>query len=244
MDADCALAKPTFAEDALWTFTEERGCGGLEEPRKIVEEVEKASSRADKIIESWFDVATVEDLRGAVDGLVTVVEALMKGAGPAAGIVVGDMTGNLKKIEKSALVNGVKTVTEIVEKETDLDAYYRDSGREGLLWLKRTLQFFWKSIDYCIADPDDRNLSRVLKKAYNETLAGCHGFRAHAFRLLMNGAPSKTEFFRRMGGGIASNEVVVLGLRKWTELSRPVICEYIDLCNNISIEDCENLAAL
>uniref|UniRef100_A0A7S3A6B6 Glycolipid transfer protein domain-containing protein n=1 Tax=Rhodosorus marinus TaxID=101924 RepID=A0A7S3A6B6_9RHOD len=226
MEADCALAKPTCAEDALWTFVDDRG--RAEELPSIVKEVEKESSRANKIIESWFDVATVEDLRGAVDGLVTVVEALLKGAGPAAGIVVGDMTGNLKKIEKSARVNGAETVPEIFEKETDRNAYYRDSGREGLLWLKRTLQFFWKSIHYCIADPEDRNLSRVLKKAYNETLAGCHGFRAHAFRLLMNGAPSKTEFFRRMGGGTLSDEIVVLGLRKWTELSRPVICEYID----------------
>jgi len=194
----------------------------------------RKGDRISRILSSWMLVDDLDSLDRAVHCVMEVLDALLGGGGPAHGIISGDIKSNLYKIRRGAERVGAKDAEEMARKEAASGVPYRDSGREALLWLKRTLHFIRKTVLFAVDNPHDENLCRAIKSAYNETLAPCHGLRAHAFRLFMNGAPAKSEFFRRMG---ASPDLAVLALNKWLDLSKPVITGFSDVCNGLSIEN-------
>eukprot|EP00188_Purpureofilum_apyrenoidigerum_P001846 Plantae.Rhodophyta-Purpureofilum_apyrenoidigerum.ctg20673.p1 GENE.Plantae.Rhodophyta-Purpureofilum_apyrenoidigerum.ctg20673~~Plantae.Rhodophyta-Purpureofilum_apyrenoidigerum.ctg20673.p1 ORF type:complete len:240 (-),score=38.81 Plantae.Rhodophyta-Purpureofilum_apyrenoidigerum.ctg20673:319-1038(-) len=232
MAASAAAVSLPPVEDGRISLASEESVQSVE-MRPVQADVGEGN-RIARILSSWMIVDDLDGLDKAVYSVLEVFDALLGGSGPAHGIIVSDIRCNLQKIRRGAESVGATSAEDMALREVAKSVLYRDSGREALLWLKRTLQFIRKTVLFAVDDPHDENLGRAIKSAYNETLAPCHGLRAHAFRLFMNGAPTKSEFFRRME---ATSDVAVLALHKWLDLSRPVITSFSDVCNNLAIEN-------
>uniref|UniRef100_A0A7S3ELB8 Glycolipid transfer protein domain-containing protein n=1 Tax=Rhodosorus marinus TaxID=101924 RepID=A0A7S3ELB8_9RHOD len=94
------------------------------------------------------EVTAVEDgiehdmfATATADGFNKIIDALLTGMMPAHGIVRRDTRTNLQKIEEGCSKIGKSNLREMVEAEIAQSVEWSNSGREAVLWLKRTLQF-------------------------------------------------------------------------------------------------------
>mmetsp|Transcript_11735 Transcript_11735/g.35755 ORF Transcript_11735/g.35755 Transcript_11735/m.35755 type:complete len:280 (+) Transcript_11735:3-842(+) len=200
--------------------------------------LESATWAAEKL-RSWDGTGTdVDTFRFAAEkGLLSVVDALLTGMIPAHSLVRRDILGNIQKIERSCRKAGVKTLEELVGTEIETQQRYSGSGREALLWLKRTIQFVLRAVQMFVDEvnsrKDDFHMADIVKKAYNSTLAPTHGIRAHAFRLFLNGVPSRGAFLGRLG---KDPNQALLELEVWQQAFEPVAESVVDFVTENGLE--------
>ncbi|KAJ8908225.1 hypothetical protein NDN08_008316 [Rhodosorus marinus] len=175
------------------------------------------------------------------DGFNKIMDALLTGMMPAHGIVRRDTRANLQKIAEGCRKIGISNLREMVEAEIAQSVEWSNSGREAVLWLKRTLQFLCFALrDFVKSEKEssERQLKHIIKDAYNRTLSGVHGFKAHAFRLFLKGVPPASVFMSRLGDNPA---VVVKALELWEKTYAPVVQQMASISRDFGLEECKRM---
>ncbi|KAJ1985758.1 hypothetical protein H4R33_003796 [Dimargaris cristalligena] len=144
----------------------------------------------------------------AAEGLVDLFDAINPLAFKP---VKADMTGNIKKIRTKYLTNpaAYATLEQIVLSE--VGAKDR-SATQGLLWLKRGLEFTAKALRRNIDDAAEE-LSVSFTAAYGETLRQFHGMLVRPiFAMAMKACPYRKDFYANLGDDTVK---VKTDLEKW-----------------------------
>ncbi|RHZ45372.1 hypothetical protein Glove_680g83 [Diversispora epigaea] len=131
----------------------------------------------------------------ATEGLVKLFDLLES---KAFVFVKSDMSGNIKKIRERYLINTIENSTleslvinEKVEKKR--------KATEGLLWLKRGLEFTAAALRHS-KNNKDIELKVSFGNAYEATLKKYHGiFVVPVFTLAMGSVPPRATFFKNLG---------------------------------------------
>ncbi|KAJ1539096.1 hypothetical protein HK405_013211, partial [Cladochytrium tenue] len=135
----------------------------------------------------------------ACEGLLSVFDSL----GSAFSIIKSDIQGNITKIrtKHQSDVSRFATLQSIVEGEMGDKADKKKTATEGLLWLKRTLEFTAKGLRLNKSNPAEE-LSTSFTAAYGQTLAPFHGFLIRPiFSMAMKACPSRNDFYAKLGAG-------------------------------------------
>ncbi|CAG8643197.1 9310_t:CDS:2 [Acaulospora morrowiae] len=155
----------------------------------------------DTLRKNYADVPITEDGIGteafleATEGLVRLFDLL---GSAAFNVVQSDMNGNIKKIreryehdfEKSRTLE-MLVINEQGEKKR--------IATEGLLWLKRGLEFTSVALRRSKSNKDEE-LSASFTQAYGLTLKKHHSFVVRpVFGLAMKAVPYRAEFFKKLG---------------------------------------------
>ncbi|KAJ8908126.1 hypothetical protein NDN08_008221 [Rhodosorus marinus] len=192
-----------------------------------------------ELLSSWKRIdgkgldASIEVFEKAYQAVIGVFDSLLKGM-LMSGMVKGDNEKNLEKLVLAARRVGAGTVREMIQNEISSGVALRNSGREALLWMKRTLQFVRLIIRNAVAEGFEKGLASVTKSAYDKTLAPCHGLNARGFKFAMNGMPKKRVFFERLSSDTAT---VQNELSAWLYCSYPMISNLVVEFNNLQIEN-------
>eukprot|EP00842_Homolaphlyctis_polyrhiza_P005706 jgi/Hompol1/6136/HPOL_000505-RA len=127
--------------------------------------------------------------------------------GTAFAVVKSDMQGNITKLQTRHDQAPAKSATlqDLVNAEK---AEKKSTATEGLLWLKRGLQFTAFGLRRNIDNPIEE-LSVSFGKAYELTLSKHHNFMIRGvfspltpvhMQLAMNACPSRAEFYKKLAG--------------------------------------------
>eukprot|EP00190_Bangiopsis_sp_CCMP1999_P003007 CAMPEP_0198729636 /NCGR_PEP_ID=MMETSP1475-20131203/20264_1 /TAXON_ID= ORGANISM="Unidentified sp., Strain CCMP1999" /NCGR_SAMPLE_ID=MMETSP1475 /ASSEMBLY_ACC=CAM_ASM_001111 /LENGTH=402 /DNA_ID=CAMNT_0044492329 /DNA_START=113 /DNA_END=1320 /DNA_ORIENTATION=- len=110
-------------------------------------------------------VLPFEQFSAAVRNLLYIVDALLMDMRKAHQFISGDIVNNLRKVEKAMQSTNTECMEEMVLTEVQMGVKYKNSGREALLWLKRTLVFIYTCSTF--AAERDCALVKSVKDAYN-----------------------------------------------------------------------------
>ncbi|KAJ1813638.1 hypothetical protein LPJ75_003102, partial [Coemansia sp. RSA 2598] len=160
-------------------------------------------------------INTDEFLRAA-QGVVMLFDEL----GSAAFLPVkSDIEGNIGKVRAKFLTNPLQYDT--LEKIITAEAGTKDrTATQGLLWLKRGLDFTAKGIARNIAQPGEE-LSESFTEAYRLTLKEFHNFIIKGvFNMAMKACPARKDFYAKLGG---SYEDIVDDLRVWVDALQKLV---------------------
>jgi len=125
--------------------------------------------------------------------------------------VQSDMRGNVKKIREKHDTNPekYKTLQKIVIDESNDK---KKTATEGLLWLKRGLEFTSLALRRNVDDPNEE-LADSFKKAYDDTLKQYHNFLVkNVFSLAMKACPYRKDFYQKLG---SDQDKVNQQLKEW-----------------------------
>ncbi|KAL1920878.1 uncharacterized protein VTP21DRAFT_11513 [Calcarisporiella thermophila] len=139
-------------------------------------------------------INTIEFLE-ATEGLIKMFDLL---GSSAFSIVQNDMNGNVKKIRDRFLTNPQvnDTLQHLVEAEK---GEKKRVATEGLLWLKRGLDFTAQALRRSYDNPSEE-LSVSFTKAYEGSLRAHHGMLVRpVFTLAMKACPYRKDFFSKLG---------------------------------------------
>ncbi|KAI9324397.1 glycolipid transfer protein domain-containing protein [Obelidium mucronatum] len=136
----------------------------------------------------------------ACDGLATVFDSL----GVAFAFVKSDIVGNIAKVraKQEELPHRFTTLQSIVKNELSNQNTSKSTrtATEGLLWLKRTLDFTHQGLKMNWESPTNEELSVSLTKSYQVTLAPYHSvFVQPLFTMTMKACPSRADFYNNLG---------------------------------------------
>eukprot|EP00188_Purpureofilum_apyrenoidigerum_P004247 Plantae.Rhodophyta-Purpureofilum_apyrenoidigerum.ctg4694.p2 GENE.Plantae.Rhodophyta-Purpureofilum_apyrenoidigerum.ctg4694~~Plantae.Rhodophyta-Purpureofilum_apyrenoidigerum.ctg4694.p2 ORF type:complete len:231 (-),score=33.11 Plantae.Rhodophyta-Purpureofilum_apyrenoidigerum.ctg4694:1943-2635(-) len=163
----------------------------------------------------------------AVDDFLVVFKAL--GSAFFTDMVKSDMRKNMEKIQTAAQKYGVCTLEEMVDNELRDNTYTEsNSGTEGLLWLKRTLQFILLLLRNIATKESSTPLNECAALAYRDTLKPCHNWLLQRlFDAGMLCIPSRNSFFGDLG---TSEEVVRVGMLTFIQVAarqlNPIVAYY------------------
>ncbi|CAI2161450.1 7643_t:CDS:2 [Funneliformis geosporum] len=136
----------------------------------------------------------------ATEGVVKLFDLLNS---KAFTVVQNDMNGNILKIRNRYNTDPKKnnTLEKLVINEKDEK---KRTATEGLLWLKRGLEFTSVALRRSIESSKSANgaeeLSVSFTKAYEDTLKKFHGMLVRpVFKLAMSCCPYRKEFFEKLG---------------------------------------------
>ncbi|GBB87438.1 hypothetical protein RclHR1_13900001 [Rhizophagus clarus] len=155
----------------------------------------------DTIQRNYTDVPITEDgietipFLEATDGLVKLFDLL---GSKAFNVVQNDMNGNIEKIRKRYDADPSKspTLEKLVINE---QSEKKRPATEGLLWLKRGLEFTSVALRRSIND-ESEELSVSFTEAYGGTLKPFHGMVVRPiFALAMKACPYRKDFFQKLG---------------------------------------------
>eukprot|EP00189_Rhodosorus_marinus_P000311 CAMPEP_0113964014 /NCGR_PEP_ID=MMETSP0011_2-20120614/6861_1 /TAXON_ID=101924 /ORGANISM="Rhodosorus marinus" /LENGTH=375 /DNA_ID=CAMNT_0000976183 /DNA_START=26 /DNA_END=1153 /DNA_ORIENTATION=+ /assembly_acc=CAM_ASM_000156 len=177
-------------------------------------------------------VLCFESFSEAAKNTLYVVDALLMDMRKAHQFVSGDIVNNLRKVSRAVASTNTNCIEDMVLNELQMDVKYKNSGREALLWLKRALVFIYTSTKYIVERPHHA-LVKNAKDAYNEKMAACHGFKAHAVRFMMNGVPERSVFLSRLG---SDEKQVIEDLGIWVESLRPILEHLCNFCTKNNLE--------
>ncbi|KAJ3413426.1 hypothetical protein HDV05_008067 [Chytridiales sp. JEL 0842] len=146
-------------------------------------------------ITSTDDGIEVASFLEATEGVIALFDSL----GSAFGVVKSDMTGNVAKIRTKYNENPAKYATlqllvlgELAEKKR--------TAAEGLLWLKRTLEFTALGLRKNFDSPTKEELSVSFNAAYTTTLSPYHNFLIRpVFAMAMKACPYRADFYQKLG---------------------------------------------
>lgn len=177
-------------------------------------------------------VMNFEQFSSAVKSTLFIVDALLMDLRKAHRFISGDIVNNLKKMQKAMECTNTSCAEDMVLNEIQMGIKYKNSGREAFLWLKRSLVFIYTASKYTACYPE-YSIQKCVRDAYNDTLAPCHGFKAHAVRFMMNGVPERKTFLSRLGH--EENEVQN-DLRVWLNDLRPILEHITHFCTSNRLE--------
>jgi hypothetical protein len=113
------------------------------------------------------------------------------------------MLGNIKKIRDRFTQDPekYKTLQDMVEAEVKLTSNKKERiGTEGLMWLRRGLQFTSLAIRTNLQDPMEEP-SASFSKAYGDSLSQYHNMLIRPiFHLAMKATPARADFYKKLGG--------------------------------------------
>ncbi|KAI8825990.1 glycolipid transfer protein domain-containing protein [Fimicolochytrium jonesii] len=140
------------------------------------------------------DYIDVQEFLEATESLTKLFDSM----GAAFGPVKSDLLGNVAKLRTRYTENPTKnkTLQELVITER---AEGKKTATEGLLWLKRGLEFTSKGLRRNLNDKNEE-LNVSFTKAYEETLSKHHSFMVRpVFSLAMKACPYRKEFYAKLG---------------------------------------------
>ncbi|KAG9293936.1 hypothetical protein G9A89_019274 [Geosiphon pyriformis] len=152
-------------------------------------------------------IATVPFVE-ATEGLIRLFDLL---GSTAFGFVQSDMNGNIKKIQTRYNTDSKAnfTLEHLIENEK---SEKKRVATEGLLWLKRGLEFTAAGLDRSLKNPNEE-LSESFTKAYGETLKKHHGILLRpVFNVAMKACPYRADFYKKLGD---DQELVSNKLSSW-----------------------------
>uniref|UniRef100_A0A1D1XE27 Glycolipid transfer protein n=1 Tax=Anthurium amnicola TaxID=1678845 RepID=A0A1D1XE27_9ARAE len=159
------------------------------------------STYFDNLQRNFIDVPITEDgietipFLEAADGLVKLFDLL---GSKAFNIVQSDMNGNIEKIKKryDADPKSNHTLEKLVINE---QGEKKRTATEGLLWLKRGLEFTSVALRRSINDGEEE-LTVSFTESYGVTLRQFHGVLVRpVFALAMKACPYRKDFFDKLG---------------------------------------------
>jgi hypothetical protein len=173
----------------------------------------------DQITSSYVDVPTKEGIPvvnflAATEDLVKLFDIL---GSTAFSPVKSDMNGNIKKIREKFLTNPEKYnfLQSIVVDEASLPQSKRN-GTEGLMWLRRGLEFTSLALNRNIKDPNEE-LSTSFSKAYESTLQKYHNMIVRPiFALAMKACPNRKDFYTKISGN-SDESATIARMKPWLE---------------------------
>ncbi|KAJ2160083.1 hypothetical protein GGF46_002541 [Coemansia sp. RSA 552] len=126
-----------------------------------------------------------------------------------------DMTTNIEKVRTKHAKDPAAFST--LQKIILDDVRIKDrTATQGLLWLKRGLEFTAMGLEMNMGTPA-AELSESFTKAYEVTLQKYHGFVVrNMFGLAMKVCPTRKSFYEKIGGG-EDEATVIAQLREWAE---------------------------
>ncbi|KAJ2379183.1 hypothetical protein IW150_000342 [Coemansia sp. RSA 2607] len=154
-------------------------------------------------------IDTVQFIEAAT-GVVMLFDEL----GSAAFTVVkSDISGNIEKIRTKHASNPAEFST--LQKIVLAEAGTKDrTATQGLLWLKRGLEFTAEGISRNLENKSDE-LSKSFTEAYEKTLKQFHNFIVKGvFNVAMMACPARADFYKKLGD---SEEAVTPGLQEWVQ---------------------------
>ncbi|KAI8589361.1 glycolipid transfer protein domain-containing protein [Geranomyces variabilis] len=153
------------------------------------------------------DYIEVQPFLEATESLTKLFDSM----GAAFGPVKSDLLGNIAKIRTRYTENPAKNATlqELVITER---AEGKKTATEGLLWLKRGLEFTSKGLRRNLDDKNEE-LNVSFNKAYEATLSKHHSFMVRpVFALAMKACPYRKDFYARLG---SDETKVYADMEKW-----------------------------
>ncbi|CAG8439574.1 10891_t:CDS:2 [Ambispora gerdemannii] len=172
-------------------------------------------SYEDVFIDPEKGISTIQ-FSEATEGLVLLFDLLESSA---FSIVQNDMNGNLKKIQTKYLTDteANDTLEHLVINE---QGQKKREATEGLLWLKRGLEFTAVALRRSIENPDEE-LSISFTEAYKITLKKFHGMLIRpVFILAMKACPYRADFYKKLG---EDQELVQQKLAAWLTALEAVV---------------------
>ncbi|KAJ3196111.1 hypothetical protein HK101_010042 [Irineochytrium annulatum] len=130
----------------------------------------------------------------ACDGVAGIFDKL----GSGLGMIKSDIVGNVTKIRTKHAEDPAKytTLQSIVEGEK---GDKKRVATEGMLWLKRTLEFTAIGLRRSVENPAEE-LSVSFNAAYSATLAPFHSFVVRpVFSMAMRACPTRKDFYEKLG---------------------------------------------
>ncbi|KAJ3281157.1 hypothetical protein HK104_000172 [Borealophlyctis nickersoniae] len=125
--------------------------------------------------------------------------------------VKNDLQGNITKI-RTKYLESPATSTTLQSLVTSERAAGKKTATEGLLWLKRGLEFTSKGLRRNLNDKKEE-LNVSFQKAYEETLSAFHNFLVRpVFALAMKACPYRKDFYAKLG---ADENEVYAEMEKW-----------------------------
>ncbi|KAI9103314.1 glycolipid transfer protein domain-containing protein [Phlyctochytrium arcticum] len=143
----------------------------------------------------------------ATDSLTKLFDSM----GAAFGPVKSDLQGNITKIRTRYTESPEKnkTLQELVQSEK---AEGKKTATDGLLWLKRGLEFTAKGLRRNLDDKSEE-LTVSFTKAYEQTLSKFHSFMVRpVFSLAMKACPYRKDFYAKLG---SDQEKLYVEMGKW-----------------------------
>ncbi|KAI8921878.1 hypothetical protein PhCBS80983_g01672 [Powellomyces hirtus] len=140
------------------------------------------------------DYIEVQPFLEATESLTKLFDSM----GTAFSPVKSDLLGNITKLRTRYNENPEKnkTLQELVITER---AEGKKTATEGLLWLKRGLEFTAKGLRRNLDDKNEE-LTVSFNKAYEATLSKHHSFMVRpVFALAMKACPYRKDFYARLG---------------------------------------------
>eukprot|EP00181_Compsopogon_caeruleus_P003599 CAMPEP_0184682734 /NCGR_PEP_ID=MMETSP0312-20130426/8575_1 /TAXON_ID=31354 /ORGANISM="Compsopogon coeruleus, Strain SAG 36.94" /LENGTH=203 /DNA_ID=CAMNT_0027134597 /DNA_START=249 /DNA_END=857 /DNA_ORIENTATION=- len=119
------------------------------------------------------DTLGVSEVELVVEQVLTFVNALLFKLHNMRRHVRHDMWSNADKIRDACTACGADSVHDMVAWELEHNIPWSNSGREGLLWLKRSLSFIRRVMVNEYLQPE-LPTPRNVRDAYNDRLACCH----------------------------------------------------------------------
>ncbi|KAI8871180.1 glycolipid transfer protein [Ramicandelaber brevisporus] len=119
--------------------------------------------------------------------------------------VIKDMNGNIAKIRTKYLTSPttLDSLQKIILAEK---AEKTTTATQGLLWLKRGLEFTCKALRHNVANPTVE-LDTSFNTAYGETLRNYHNFIIRGvFAVAMKACPTRAYFYEKLGPDYATVE--------------------------------------
>mmetsp|Transcript_10296 Transcript_10296/g.31481 ORF Transcript_10296/g.31481 Transcript_10296/m.31481 type:complete len:373 (-) Transcript_10296:249-1367(-) len=205
--------------------------GQSEQPEDVFSQVVHKFSHIE--LRGPSKLVEIHTFSNAVLELTNALEAL-GGWLPVHSFVKNDIINNVRKVNRGCKRVEAETLQEMVSCELEKDVEYLESGREALLWLKRTLQFVRRMLLYCHELPD-KSLSDAVTRAYKEALAPCHNWAVRPiFGVCLKAMPNRKTFLERLS---KSEMESLMGIKKFLEHSNPVISTIVTFFNELKIED-------
>lgn len=193
------------------------------------------------LFQQWFpavenEIDTLQFL-SASRGIVWLVDQF----GLAFEPVKKDLLGNIEKINAKYLEN-----TEEFNCLLRMILYENERGEnhaiESLLWLRRGLTFMSKFLSIFLENEKkgihDENLCRIMKVAYEETLAAHHNFAIRIlFRMLQSKCPSRSRFLTIIGQEeLEDRKVIISHLDDYSEKLATNLETLIAFCQKHNIQ--------
>ncbi|TPX72355.1 hypothetical protein SpCBS45565_g00439 [Spizellomyces sp. 'palustris'] len=153
------------------------------------------------------DYVEVQSFLEATESLTKLFDSM----GAAFTPVKSDLQGNITKIRARYSENPEKnkTLQELVITER---AEGKKTATEGLLWLKRGLEFTAKGLRRNLDDKKEE-LNTSFSKAYEATLSKFHSFMVRpVFTLAMKACPYRKDFYAKLGSDEAK---LYAEMEKW-----------------------------
>ncbi|KAJ1938399.1 hypothetical protein FBU59_004452 [Linderina macrospora] len=171
--------------------------------------VERVPLRFNNVTITDAGINTKEFL-DAASGVVMLFDEL---GSTAFAPVKSDISGNIAKVKAKLDSDPAKYDT--LEKIILAEAGSKDrTATQGLLWLKRGLEFTALGLSKNLATPSEE-LSKSFTDAYQATLKQFHNFVVKGvFNLAMKACPYRKDFYVKLGG---DNDAVYGELKVWVD---------------------------